>query len=206
MNTNFAQFFSTVQEAKWYHQFLTPVMALIPAHSKLLDIGTGSGKMLALLAQAKKIDPTGIDTDEQMLEEASKKLHGLPVQLTKIQPNEPLPFENDDFDNLTICNVLFHLKREEAFELLDESRRVLRPNGKIIILTPTGKGGFIKLMRHFSMSDYKTIFIWYRATKSKAISWTEQQLLADYCAERKLNYEHKKTLQGFAQLEIISSR
>ncbi len=200
----FAQFFSKVQEAPWYSQFLEPVMDLIPQESQLLDIGTGSGKMLALLAKAKSVSSIGLDTNEDMLHEARQKTMGLPVKLVHIHPGEPLPFQDHRFDTVSICNVLFHLKKEEISTLLDDSRRVLKEKGKIIILTPTGRGGILKLSRYFWGFDNKTIFIWYRATKSRARAWTKNQILAAYCKENGLEYSHQLTLHGFAQLEIIS--
>jgi len=200
----FAQFFSNIQETKWYAAFLAPVMEQIPNHSTLLDIGTGSGKMLELLAKNKSVKSTGIDTNESMLEEARKKTKDLPVELIKIEPNSTLPFTDEHFDNVTICNVLFHMEKEAIFKMLDDSRRVLKKDGRLIILTPTGQGGLVNLSRRFFRFGNNSIFIWYRATKKNAKKWTDNQILKEYCAQNGLPYSHKVTLHGFAQMEIIS--
>ena len=50
----FSKFFSNLQEAPWYRQFLNPVIDEINDNSKLLDIGTGSGKMMEILISEKK--------------------------------------------------------------------------------------------------------------------------------------------------------
>ncbi len=200
----FAQFFSNIQETKWYAQFLAPVMDQIPVNSSLLDIGTGSGKMLELLAKNKSVKCVGLDTSQEMLDEAKKKTNGLPIELIKINPNDSLPFTDDQFDFVTICSVLFHMKKADAFSMLDDSIRVLKKNGRIIILTPTGKGGIFKLARHFLGLGNKSIFVWYKATKKNAKKWTTNQILKEYCESNGLSYSHQITLHGFAQLEIIS--
>jgi len=200
----FAQFFSNIQERKWYAQFLAPVMAQIPNHSTLLDIGTGSGKMLELLAKNQSVKSTGTDTNQGMLDEAHKKTKGLSVDLIKMEAHAALPFPNEHFNNVTICNVLFHMPKDDVFKMLDDSRRVLKEDGRIIILTPTGQGGLLKLSRHFLWLGNNSIFIWYRATKKNAKKWTTHQILKEYCTQNGLSYSHKLTLHGFAQLEIIS--
>lgn len=49
----FSKFFSNIQEKPWYRQFLNPVISEIEQEGKLLDIGTGSGKLLQILATEK---------------------------------------------------------------------------------------------------------------------------------------------------------
>jgi ubiquinone/menaquinone biosynthesis C-methylase UbiE len=77
INISNNSFFSNVQEAPWYVEFLEPVVSQIPPFTKVLDIGTGSGKLLQLLLNEKNSDCTGIDTSESMLAEAEKKLKGM---------------------------------------------------------------------------------------------------------------------------------
>jgi hypothetical protein len=80
---------------------------------------------------------------------------------------------------------------------------LLKENGKIIVLTPTGKGGLIKLTEHYFSLKNKSVYVWYSATKSRARLWTSENYLAKYSSDRKLNYKRDIVMNGFAQLETF---
>ena len=200
---NFSKLFTYIQEEKWYYEFLKPVINEIEQNTKVLDVGTGSGKMLELLINEKQADWIGIDTNQSMLNEAKKKLKKHKTKLIKIDKNEPLPFQNNSFDYITFCNVLFHLDELNIYNYLDNTVKLLTKNGKIIVLTPTGKGGFIKLAKHYFSFNNKGIYLWYQATKNRAGPWKKNAYIEQYSKKHKLNYEHKEILNGFAQIEII---
>ena len=203
---SFSKFFSNLQEAPWYRQFLNPVLDEIINDSNLLDIGTGSGKMLEILFNEKNVNGEGTDTNEGMLKEAEEKLKNTSVKLHLIPAEEALPFEKNSFDYVTICSVLFHMKEKDIDNMLMDSLKVLRENGKIIILTPTGKGNLIKLTRHFFSFKNKGIYVWYRATKKRAKLWSKNQYLKQFTSKNKLNYESRIVMNGFAKLEIINKQ
>ena len=199
----FSKFFSNLQEAPWYRSFLNPVINEIGTKGKLLDIGTGSGKMIQILSAENGLDCTGVDTDADMLAEAKKKLGNINVGLIEILPDAKLPFENNSFDYITISSVLFHLKKESIDSMLKDARRLMKGDGKIIILTPTGKGSILKLTKHFFSLKNRSVYIWYRATKNRARKWTDENYLAGYTSKHNLNYKREFVMNGFAQLEII---
>ncbi len=199
----FSKFFSILQEAPWYRSFLNPVINEVSTNGKLLDIGTGSGKLLEILTIEKKIECTGVDTSDDMMAEARIKLKNIKVALIKIKPNAELPFEDSSFNYITICSVLFHLKKPEIDKILMNCSQLLKKNGKIIILTPTGQGGFLKLSRLFLSLKNKSVFVWYRSTKSRAQIWLKEKYLKEYAEKRQLRYSTKIVMNGFAQLEIL---
>jgi len=199
----FSRFFSNIQETGWYRQFLNPVIDEINSNTKLLDIGTGPGKLIEILSSEKNVKCTGIDTSADMLEEAENKLMHTDAELFKIEPNNDLPFRPESFEYVTICNVLFNLSREAVDQLLDELLRVLKENGKIIVLTPTGKGNFLKLSREHFTPKNTSIYVWYFATKKSAAIWTNKQYLKEYSKKNKLKYEKKIVFKGYAQVEIL---
>jgi ubiquinone/menaquinone biosynthesis C-methylase UbiE len=200
----FSKFFSNLQEAPWYRQFLNPVLDEIKVGSDLLDIGTGSGKMLEILFNEKKVNGVGTDTDPNMLKEAKEKLKNTNAKLHLIAAGETLPFEKTSFDYVTICSVLFHLKENDIDNMLLDSLQVLRDNGKIIILTPTGQGSILGFTKHFFSLKNKGIYIWHRATKNRARLWTKNQYLKQFARENNLKYESRIVMHDFAQLEIIN--
>ena len=199
----FSKFFSGIQEAPWYRSFLNPVIKEINTKGKLLDIGTGSGKLIQILSIENDMDCTGVDTDTQMLAEAKKKLRNINTELIEITPNAKLPFENNSFEYITICSVLFHLKKEDLDNMLKDSLQLLKKKGMIIILTPTGKGNILKLTKHFFSFKNRSVYIWYRATKNRARLWTDENYLKEYTVKHNLNYKREIVMNGFAQVEII---
>jgi len=199
----FSKFFSGIQEAPWYRSFLNPVIKEINTKGKLLDIGTGSGKLIQILSIENDMDCTGVDTDTQMLAEAKKKLRNINTELIEIIPNAKLPFENNSFEYITICSVLFHLKKEDLDNMLKDSLQLLKKKGMIIILTPTGKGNILKLTKHFFSFKNRSVYIWYRATKNRARLWTDENYLKEYTVKHNLNYKREIVMNGFAQVEII---
>jgi hypothetical protein len=95
-------------------------------------------------------------------------------------------------------------------ELMNEALRVLRPNGKIIILTPSGKkpilSSFIEVWRYkFSFSNF-TFPIWKIATTGGGRKWQRQKWLENYAIENQLNYTVNLTFNNNAIIEIISKK
>ncbi len=201
---SFSTFFSKLQESPWYYDFLSPIINSIDNDSTLLDIGTGSGKMLQLLFEKKQVTGVGVDTSASMLEEAKKKLQNTKFLLKQIDAGKDYPFKNNSFDYVTICSVLFNLKNQKSVDqILSEALRVLKKGGKIIILTPTGKGNIFKLTKHYFSIKNKSIYIWYNATKRNGKTWTKEMYLSKYSAKNNLTYKQKEVLNGFAQIETI---
>ena len=160
--------------------------------------------MLQILTTENGIECTGVDTNEHMLTEANKKLGNINVNLVKIELNQKLPFDNKSFDYVTICSVLFHLKKEDIDNMLQDSLSLLKDQGKVIVLTPTGKGSYLKLTRHYFSIKNSGIYIWYKSTKKRAKIWNKENYLAEYAAKNNLKYKSKVVMNGFAQLEVLS--
>ena len=201
----FSNFFSYIQETPWYFQFLSPVVDEIDNHTKLLDIGTGSGKLLQLAVSEKNVNAIGIDTSESMLTEATKKLKNKNVELLKIEAADAYPFNDNSFDIITICNVLFNLNQNAIDHILNESVRLLKERGKIIVLTPTGKGNLFTLTKSYFSLKNLSIYIWFYATRNRAGPWTDKKQLLTFSKNHELNYKQKIILKGFAQVETLTN-
>ncbi len=201
---NFSNFFSYIQETPWYFQFLSPVVDEIDNHTKLLDIGTGSGKLLQLAVSEKNVNAIGIDTNESMLKEATKKVQNTGIKLLKIEAADTYPFNDNSFDVITICNVLFNLNQQAVDHILTESVRLLKDQGRIIVLTPTGKGNFFTLTKSYFSLKNLSIYIWFYATRNRAGPWTDKKQLIAFSENHKLNYKQKIILKGFTQVETLT--
>ena len=99
----------------------------------LVDIGCGAGHFLSKM-RAIGWDVIGADRCEQAADRAMKSL-GIPVVVGNF-PEVDLPDES--FDLVTAWQVLEHLDRPRPS--LARMRRLLRPDGKLIITVPNQAG------------------------------------------------------------------
>ncbi len=104
----------------------------------ILDLATGSGDVLFALRKGlgDKVNLTGLDFCEPMLEQARKKrsLRGLAECANQFLHGDclSLPFEDNSFDLITIAFGLRNLA--DRGKGLKEMHRVLRTGGRLIIL------------------------------------------------------------------------
>ena len=96
---------------------------------RILDVGCGSGPILADLRDRGAM-VTGVDASAGMLEQARARL-GTGVDLHVADLAEPLPFDDDSFDDVVASQVLHYLK--DWGPTLAELHRVLRPGGRLIV-------------------------------------------------------------------------
>lgn len=99
------------------------------AGRRVLDAGCGSGPIYADL-RAAGASVTGIDSSAAMLEQATLRL-GADADLAVADLGEPLPFDDDTFDDVVASQALHYL--EDWSPTLAEFRRVLKPGGRLIV-------------------------------------------------------------------------
>jgi ubiquinone/menaquinone biosynthesis C-methylase UbiE len=114
-------------------------MAQIQPGERVLDIGCGRGELVvhaALLgAQA-----TGIDYAEEAVRIANETLAAHPPEVRERaqvrQMNaRAMDFADESFDLAFMSDIVEHLYPHELAEALQETRRVLRPGGRLIVHT-----------------------------------------------------------------------
>ncbi len=104
------------------------VRSHLTPNSRVLDLGCGRGGVVELFWRDMKL-AAGIDPDEPSLAERSTR--GMPVVTGR---GEDLPFAAESFDLIVSLWVLEHLRMPEI--VFSEVRRVLRPGGHFVFLTP----------------------------------------------------------------------
>jgi len=98
---------------------------------RLLDIGTGHGKLLAeIFEKNPKIELHGLDVSEKMIELAKLNLKNISVNLK--QGNITKTDFNDDYFNLITCTGSFYLWNS-PIDALNEIYRILKPQSKVIL-------------------------------------------------------------------------
>src|SRR6266478_1258521 len=99
----------------------------------LLDIGTGTGRMIEILGP-RVVHALGIDQSREMLAVARVNLEraGLANSIVRLGDMYQLPLADASFDAVVIHQVLHYADRPAA--AIAEAARVLRPNGILVVV------------------------------------------------------------------------
>lgn len=103
------------------------------AGAAVLDIGTGTGRVLELLGREAG-EGVGVDTSREMLALARARLQqaGLTACTARQGDMYQLPFADGSFDVVTIHQVLHYADRPAA--AIAEAARVLRAQGRLVVV------------------------------------------------------------------------
>jgi len=99
--------------------------------ARVLDVGCGRGEFLELLA-TRKVGGVGIDADEAMVSEVTRK--GLQAVTTEAVPY--LQAHPAEFDGVFAAHLIEHLGPEAVQGLVREAAKALKPEGRLILVTP----------------------------------------------------------------------
>lgn len=106
------------------------------AGGKVLDVGAGSGRDLAVLCK-RGFDAYGIEPNDSMRAVALQNHSELAARL---QPGSlPLsgaPF-GGQFDGVLCSAVMMHVPREQVLNACKSIRSVLKPNGRVLVSLPS---------------------------------------------------------------------
>jgi ubiquinone/menaquinone biosynthesis C-methylase UbiE len=118
------------QAEHWRHRLIADGTRLEP-ETRLLEVGTGVGAVLAVLGQEfPGLHLTGVDIEPKQLEYARGHLERAGVEATLVQADAlALPFEDESFDYVWMMWFLEHVADPGA--VLREARRVLVQGGGI---------------------------------------------------------------------------
>jgi ubiquinone/menaquinone biosynthesis C-methylase UbiE len=101
----------------------------LPEQGRLLDIGTGTGHVAALL-QTPSRTVVGCDIMNLLM---------LPLPYVLADGGQ-LPFRSASFDVVLLITVLHHVPKPLHSRFLSETVRVLKPGGRLIVMEDTFRG------------------------------------------------------------------
>ncbi len=124
------------QRWRWY---VTNTLSFIKnwvnlsASETVLDIACGTGEFERMvLSEHSTQQIVGVDISEEMLAIARQKLHSYANVSFQVSGASALPFPDQNFDVIVSANAFHYF--DDPVVALAEMKRVIRPNGKVVIL------------------------------------------------------------------------
>jgi ubiquinone/menaquinone biosynthesis C-methylase UbiE len=108
----------------------------------VLEVGCGDGRMTALFADITQ-SLVAIDPDVERLAQAQAKVPGVDF---RVGSGEHLEFADESFDAIIFTLSLHH---QESATALQEAYRVVKPQGNVVVVEPSGKGQIEQICRLF---------------------------------------------------------
>jgi SAM-dependent methyltransferase len=96
---------------------------------RVLDLGCGAGAFLTALRDAGA-EPVGVE----IADAAAERARATGVEVRLLERDGTLPFGHGEFDLVWCSEVLEHVP--DALALLQETRRVLKPGGRLLLTVP----------------------------------------------------------------------
>ena len=143
---------------------------------ELLDVGTGSGSMLSVLGTRAK-HAVGLDVSTHALRIARARVHGAGLNHCVFKRGDmyDLPFDQMSFDSVSFDHVLSIA--EKPGQALKEAGRVLRKNGRVIVVEDTKRLTELGGDKPQSLMRYWFERAGLRCDKMKSISAENKTLL-----------------------------
>ena len=117
---------------KYIHSFNSFLLKQVKLdkNSRILDIGCGRGKILANLSIKLKLQNKPIGLDIESHKDKSKKIIFKKIDATNFVSKTKITF-----DLILIKQTIHLLRKQQILKLLSICKKILSPNGKIIVLS-----------------------------------------------------------------------
>ncbi len=155
-------------------QFLNRWGRWLPANKgvPVLDLGCGSGLFLIFLQSLGYQELYGVDRCETEL--ARGRRQGL-ANLVCANALDYLQGQHERFELITAFHFFEHLNKDEILALLELIHQALRPEGRVLIVTPNGLSPFGGATRYWDFSH---------ETGFTPASWRQLARLYGFCDVR----------------------
>lgn len=112
-----------------FDQRLKIMASMVDENQKILDLGCGTGDFIKLLKNKKSIIE-GIEISKKVAAIGKKNGH----KITVADLHKTFPYKKNNFDTVTAGEIIEHIYDTDFF--LEEIKRILKPQGCLILSTP----------------------------------------------------------------------
>src|SRR5205814_8494887 len=116
--------------AWWDHKFL-PLLDAIPNNAEILDLGCGSGALLAYLDRRGFSHARGVDISAEQIALAQQR----GVNAVRGDALEHLADNLAAYEVIVAVDVLEHFSRNEDLQLVQLAFEALKPRGRLLVQT-----------------------------------------------------------------------
>jgi len=131
--------------------------SLLPDDAHILDVGCGAGIPTAKFLTERKFKVIGIDLSDTMLNLARENVPN--AHFIKMDMNE-LQFDKNTFNGIVSVYALFHVPKDNHFNIFQKFFEILKPGGILMINTGVseseGTNRFFGVPMFWSNFDPKT--------------------------------------------------
>ncbi len=120
--------------------------------NNFLDIGCRDGQFTEIIRGSTGAEAHGIDIEQAAISIAIEK--SINAHVVDME-SEPIPYRDNFFDCVVSVGVIEHVYNKDHF--IEEIRRVLKPNGDLILATPNLSSWLSRLLLLFGYQPIDTI-------------------------------------------------
>ncbi|WP_299531646.1 bifunctional 2-polyprenyl-6-hydroxyphenol methylase/3-demethylubiquinol 3-O-methyltransferase UbiG [uncultured Streptomyces sp.] len=111
---------------------LDGLLAELEPGSRVLDVGSGTGRPTAQTLAAAGHRVLGLDVSPVMVELAARQVPGAEFRRADVRE---LPLPQEEFDAVCVYFSLLQMSRDEQRDLLARLHGALRPGGRLVVAT-----------------------------------------------------------------------
>ncbi len=129
-----ARFLSWLMEGTEQQELLAAISAHVSRKAKVLDVGCGYGRYFRVLRD-RGYEVTGVEKNTAIREQ--NKVNGLAC----LTPEEAI-YGGEAYDLILMAHVVEHFPPAELLKFIDGYLKLLKPGGKLAIVTPLQSANF----------------------------------------------------------------
>ena len=124
-------------QSRWHHHKFEVIKRCLPARGKVLDIGCGPGTFIGSLSTSHpELNCIGIDFSEPQVKYARSTYGRSNFECIDVYDDNFDSTSDSLYDAITIIEVIEHIQKSDAVNMLKRAKDLLKRDGKLVLTTP----------------------------------------------------------------------